>query len=173
MLKIRLRRVGKKRHPYYRLVVANKPDKRDGDFLETLGSYDPHQDPPTITLDEEKTRAWLSKGAQPSEAAAKILTRAGIATPAGAAAAVRPSKPPAVAPAPPAAVGKAAAKAKAAQPPSAQAPAAEAPAPPTDDIEAPPAPAVAVDEEPAETAPSNDETAVAPSAEQEPATEED
>ncbi len=78
MIRIRLRRVGKKHHPHYRLVVANKPDKRDGDFLEILGSYDPHVDPPSVTIDEAKTREWLRKGAQPSEAAAKILKRAGI-----------------------------------------------------------------------------------------------
>jgi len=78
MIRIRLRRTGKKHHPYYRLVVADKPDKRDGDFLETLGSYDPHSDPPVANIDEAKTRAWLAKGAQPSEAAEKILRRAGI-----------------------------------------------------------------------------------------------
>ena len=75
MLRIRLRRVGKKRQPYYRVVVADKPDRRDGDFIETLGSYDPHTDPPTITLDRERAEAWISKGAQPSEAVAKILRR--------------------------------------------------------------------------------------------------
>lgn len=78
MIRIRLRRVGKKRHPYYRLVVANQQAKRDGAFLETLGSYDPHADPPALTVDEAKTREWLGKGAQPSEAAEKILRRAGI-----------------------------------------------------------------------------------------------
>ncbi len=78
MLRIRLRRVGKTKKPYYRLVVADKPDKRDGDFLETLGSYDPHTDPPTATIDAEKTLAWIAKGAQPSESAAKILKRAGV-----------------------------------------------------------------------------------------------
>ncbi|KAA0231095.1 MAG: 30S ribosomal protein S16 [Dehalococcoidia bacterium] len=85
MIRIRLRRVGKKRQPYYRLVVAQKEAKRDGAFLETLGSYDPHANPPSIQLDEAKTREWLTKGAQPSEAAEKILRRAGIV--AGAAAA--------------------------------------------------------------------------------------
>jgi small subunit ribosomal protein S16 len=89
MIRIRLRRVGKKHHPSYRLVVANKPVKRDGGFLETLGSYDPHSDPPTVVINEEATKAWLGKGAQPSEAAEKILRRAGIlAAPAPAAVAV-------------------------------------------------------------------------------------
>lgn len=78
MLRIRLRRIGKRRHPYYRVVVADQRAKRDGGFLENLGSYDPHANPPLATLNEERAREWLSKGAQPSEAAEKILRRAGI-----------------------------------------------------------------------------------------------
>lgn len=78
MLRIRLRRVGKKRHPYYRVVVANQQAKRDGAFLETLGSYDPHADPPAINIDLAKAQEWIGKGAQPSEAAEKVLKRAGI-----------------------------------------------------------------------------------------------
>ncbi|MFQ5381393.1 MAG: 30S ribosomal protein S16 [Dehalococcoidia bacterium] len=78
MLRIRLRRVGKRRQPYYRVVVADQPDRRDGDFLETLGSYDPHTDPPTLTIDNERTLEWIGKGAQPSEAVAKILKREGV-----------------------------------------------------------------------------------------------
>lgn len=80
MIRIRLRRVGKTHHPYYRVVVAHQPDKRDGDFLETLGSYDPHTDPPSVVIDAEKTKAWIAKGAQPSEAAEKLLRRAGVIT---------------------------------------------------------------------------------------------
>ncbi len=80
MIRIRLRRIGKRHHPYYRIVVANQPDKRDGDFLETLGSYDPHSDPPAVHVDGEKAKAWIAKGAQPSEAAEKILRRAGVIT---------------------------------------------------------------------------------------------
>jgi len=80
MIRIRLRRVGKKHQPYYRVVVAEKDSKRDGAFLETLGSYDPHADPPSIQIDETKTREWLTKGAQPSEAVEKILRKAGITT---------------------------------------------------------------------------------------------
>lgn len=87
MIRIRLRRVGKKRTPYYRLVVADQRAKRDGDFLATLGSYDPHANPPTVQLDEARTREWLGKGAQPSEAAEKVLRRAGLVAPAGAVAA--------------------------------------------------------------------------------------
>ena len=92
MIRIRLRRVGKTRQPYYRVVVAHKPDKRDGDFIETLGSYDPHADPPLIKIDEAKTREWLGKGAQPSESAAKILRRVGIETGKPAAAAAKASE---------------------------------------------------------------------------------
>lgn len=75
MLRIRLRRVGKKRQPYYRVVVADQPDSRDGDFIETLGAYDPHSDPPSDTVDRDKAAEWIRKGAQPSEAVAKILKR--------------------------------------------------------------------------------------------------
>ena len=78
MIRIRLKRIGKKRHPFYRVVVADKPDKRDGRFIENLGSYDPHSDPPSIIVDGEKAKEWLKKGAQPSESAEKLLVRAGV-----------------------------------------------------------------------------------------------
>jgi len=96
MIKIRLRRTGKTKRPYYRVIVARNEAKRDGAFLETLGSYNPHDVPPSVTLDEERTREWLTKGAQPSEAAEKILRRAGIIT---TPAPVRVQKPSAAAPA--------------------------------------------------------------------------
>ena len=78
MLRIRLRRMGKKGKAHYRLVVADQRAPRDGAFLESLGSYDPHRDPPLASLDAERARGWLAKGAQPSDAAAKILARAGV-----------------------------------------------------------------------------------------------
>jgi len=78
VLRIRLRRVGKKGQAYYRVVVADQRFPRDGRFLESLGAYNPHMDPPTADLNEERAREWLSKGAQPSEAAEKILRQAGI-----------------------------------------------------------------------------------------------
>jgi small subunit ribosomal protein S16 len=78
MIRIRLKRIGKKRHPFYRLVVADKPDRRDGRFIETLGSYDPHANPPVVKVDGDKAKEWIGKGAQPSEAAEKILVRAGV-----------------------------------------------------------------------------------------------
>lgn len=118
MIKIRLRRTGKTKRPYYRVIVARNEAKRDGAFLETLGSYDPHQTPPTVTLNEERTREWLSKGAQPSEAAEKILRRAGlITTPAK----ERPQKPSKAEAAAAAAAAEAAAEAAAAAPAEAEA----------------------------------------------------
>jgi small subunit ribosomal protein S16 len=78
MLRIRLRRIGKKKRPTYRVVVADQRAPRDGAFLETLGAYDPHTNPPSIKLNEERARDWMGKGAQPSEAAEKILRRAGV-----------------------------------------------------------------------------------------------
>ena len=78
MIRIRLKRIGKKRHPFYRVVVADKPVKRDGRFIENLGSYDPHADPPSIIIDGDLAKAWIAKGAQPSESAEKILVRAGV-----------------------------------------------------------------------------------------------
>ena len=78
MLRIRLRRVGKKGHASYRVVVADQRAPRDGAFIESLGAYDPHATPPASNLNADRAREWLSKGAQPSEAAEKILKRAGI-----------------------------------------------------------------------------------------------
>ena len=78
MIRIRLKRIGKKRHPYYRVVVADKLSKRDGGFIAELGSYDPHANPPAAVIDADKAREWIAKGAQPSEAAEKILKRLGI-----------------------------------------------------------------------------------------------
>ena len=87
MLRIRLRRTGKKKQPSYRLVVADSRAPRDGDFVETIGLYDPLTDPPTIRIDEQKARNWMSKGAQPSETVVKLMRRQGILPPATAAAA--------------------------------------------------------------------------------------
>ena len=73
MLRIRLRRVGKKGRPYYRIVVADSRAPRDGAYVEWIGQYDPLVDPPSVTLNEEKAIAWLQTGAQPSEAMARIF----------------------------------------------------------------------------------------------------
>ena len=78
MLRIRLRRVGKKKQPNYRLVVADSRAPRDGAFVETIGTYNPLTQPAVITIDEERAREWLSKGAKPSDRAAKILASQGI-----------------------------------------------------------------------------------------------
>lgn len=78
MLRIRLRRVGKKKQPAYRLVVADSKAPRDGAFVEIIGHYNPLTEPATLVIDEEKARSWLGKGAQPSEAVAKLLARQGI-----------------------------------------------------------------------------------------------
>jgi len=78
LLRIRLRRVGKKKQPAYRLVVADSKAPRDGAFVEIIGHYNPLTEPATLVIDEEKARSWLSKGAQPSDAVAKLLARKGI-----------------------------------------------------------------------------------------------
>lgn len=78
MLRIRLRRVGKKKHPAYRIVVAEAAAPRDGAYVEWIGQYDPMVDPPAVTLKAERAIAWLEKGAQPSEAVKRILERDGV-----------------------------------------------------------------------------------------------
>lgn len=82
-MRIRLTRVGKKKRPAYRIVVADSRSPRDGAFLKIIGHYDPMTDPPTLVVKEEQAIHWLQKGAQPSEAAGKLLTRAGIMEKAG------------------------------------------------------------------------------------------
>ncbi len=78
MVKIRLRRVGAKSRPSYRLIAADSRSPRDGAFLSILGHYDPLTDPETVVIDEEKALHWLSKGAQPTATAARLLTKTGI-----------------------------------------------------------------------------------------------
>jgi len=78
MVKIRLSRVGKKRQPSYRLVVADVKSPRDGDFIEIIGNYNPRTEPATVVIDEEKARLWLSRGAQPTERVSILLGKAGI-----------------------------------------------------------------------------------------------
>ena len=73
MLRIRLRRVGKRGKPSYRIVVAEAKAPRDGAYLEWIGNYDPMTDPPSITLKTDRANDWLSKGAQPSDAVKRIL----------------------------------------------------------------------------------------------------
>ncbi len=78
MLRIRLRRVGAKKRPSYRIVVADVRTPRNGSFVDLVGHYDPLTDPPTIDLNDERVRDWLSKGAQPSEPVERILKSRGI-----------------------------------------------------------------------------------------------
>jgi small subunit ribosomal protein S16 len=91
-VKIRLRRIGAKKHPYYRLVAADTRSPRDGKFIEILGTYDPMADPVKLKIDEEKVKAWLSKGARPSDTARAFLIKQGLLPKESAR--KRPSKPP-------------------------------------------------------------------------------
>ncbi len=78
MVKIRLRRVGAKNRPSYRLVVADSRSPRDGAFIAVIGHYDPLTDPETVVIDEEKALGWLREGAQPTATAARLLSKVGI-----------------------------------------------------------------------------------------------
>ena len=75
---MRLTRVGGRKDPQWRVVVADRRSPRDGRFIETIGRYNPQTDPSTIVLDEERVRLWLSRGAQPSESVQKLLKTQGI-----------------------------------------------------------------------------------------------
>jgi small subunit ribosomal protein S16 len=78
MVKIRLRRVGAKHKPMYRLVATDHRSPRDGAFIEVIGSYNPLTDPETLNVDSDKALKWLENGAQPSQTAYKLLVRAGV-----------------------------------------------------------------------------------------------
>lgn len=78
MIKLRLRRMGAKKKPTYRIVVADARAKRDGRFIEIVGQYYPLTEPSTIVLDNERARYWLSQGAQPTERVAKLLKIQGV-----------------------------------------------------------------------------------------------
>lgn len=126
---IRLTRVGATKRPAYRVIAIDKRRARDGRALEILGYYDPLTEPATVQLETDKIRAWIGKGAQPSETVVKLMAQAERAAAAGPSTekpkrATRPSKPKAS--------SKAAAKAAA----KAEAPAAEAPAAETSDAAA-------------------------------------
>ncbi len=78
MVKIRLRRMGRKNRPSYRVVVADSRSPRDGRFIEVIGHYDPLTDPATIEINEEKALEWLRSGAQPTETVQSLLGKLGI-----------------------------------------------------------------------------------------------
>ncbi|OQX17904.1 MAG: 30S ribosomal protein S16 [Desulfobulbaceae bacterium A2] len=82
-LRIRLTRMGRKKHPFYRIIVANSDAPRDGKFLEILGTYDPMQQPAAITLDQERLGMWLERGAQPSDTVNSLIKRQAASAAAG------------------------------------------------------------------------------------------
>lgn len=77
-VKIRLTRMGKKKAPFYRIIVADARSPRDGRFIEEIGTYDPTKDPSEFKVDAEAAKKWLGNGAQPTAEVAKILKLAGI-----------------------------------------------------------------------------------------------
>ena len=77
-VKMRLKRMGQKKAPFYRVVVADARSPRDGRFIAEVGTYDPTVDPSIIKFDEESTKKWLSNGAQPTDRVAKLLKSAGL-----------------------------------------------------------------------------------------------
>ena len=78
MVKIRLKRMGQKKAPFYRIVVADSRSPRDGKFIDEIGTYDPTTEPSTFKVDEEAAKKWLANGAQPTETVEKIFKLAGI-----------------------------------------------------------------------------------------------
>ncbi len=78
MVKIRLRRMGAKKNPYYRIVVADSRSPRDGRCIEEIGSYDPLTNPATINVDKEKAQTWIKNGAQPTDTVRGLLKKAGV-----------------------------------------------------------------------------------------------
>ena len=77
-VKIRLRRMGQKKSPYYRIIVADARSPRDGRFIEEIGTYDPNTEPSTVKVNEELAKKWLANGAQPTEVVGKLFKVAGI-----------------------------------------------------------------------------------------------
>lgn len=145
---IRLTRVGATKRPAYRVIAIDKRRARDGRALEILGYYDPLTEPATVQLETDKIRAWIGKGARPSETVVKLMAQAERAAAAGPSTekpkrATRPSKPKASSKA----AAKAAAKAEA---PAAEAPAPEASAADAPAVEASDAPTTEATEEPTE-----------------------
>jgi len=77
-VKIRLRRMGQKKAPFYRIIVADCRSPRDGRFIDEIGTYDPTQEPTAFKIDEEAAKKWLQNGAQPTEVVNKLFKQAGI-----------------------------------------------------------------------------------------------
>jgi len=78
LVKIRLMRLGAHKRPFYRLVVADSRARRNGPFIEILGTYDPLKEPSEIKLDMEKAKLWLQRGAQPTDTVKKLMQRTGL-----------------------------------------------------------------------------------------------
>ena len=78
MVKIRLRRMGAKKNPYYRIVVADSRSPRDGRCIEELGTYDPLANPAAVKVDAEKVQSWIKNGAQPTDTVRGLLKKAGV-----------------------------------------------------------------------------------------------
>ena len=78
MVKIRLRRLGAKKAPFYRIVVADSRYPRDGRFIEEIGTYNPLTDPATVNVDADRAQEWITKGAQPTDTGRGILKKAGV-----------------------------------------------------------------------------------------------
>ena len=78
MVKLRLKRMGKKKAPFYRIVAADSRSPRDGRFIEEIGTYDPTKNPSEFHINEELAKKWLNNGAQPTETVAKLFKLAGI-----------------------------------------------------------------------------------------------
>ena len=79
-VKIRLTRLGDKKSPFYRVVVADSRAPRDGKFIEIVGTFNPNTDPEEVNIDAEKVNAWIAKGAQPTDTAKALLDKAGVIT---------------------------------------------------------------------------------------------
>ena len=78
MVKIRLRRMGAKKAPFYRIVVADSRYPRDGRFIEEIGTYNPMTNPSAVTVNAERAKEWMATGAQPTETVRKLLKNAGV-----------------------------------------------------------------------------------------------
>ena len=77
-VKIRLRRMGAKKNPFYRIVVADSRYPRDGRFIEEIGYYDPTTEPSTVKVDDEKAKKWMANGAQPTDTVKKLFDKTGV-----------------------------------------------------------------------------------------------
>jgi small subunit ribosomal protein S16 len=78
-VRIRLTRMGRKKQPFYRIVVADSQAPRDGKFLEVVGTYDPNQDPVSVTIKQDRVQAWLDKGAKPTDTVKSLLGKSSAA----------------------------------------------------------------------------------------------